>query len=121
MSRISPSRLAAALLPAAALLLTACAGQEPATLVTPPAFQPGAEATCLLHQDDLPDATFRGGPDARPRPQLTFLAYYTAAGRKPFCDGAPATDVDRAWARLYVDLTGRPSNVATALGGPGPV
>ena len=107
-------RLAPVVLLAAAL--TACAGPEPAALVTPPAFQPGATADCLLHQTDQPDGAFAGGPAAEPRSQLRFLAYYTAAGRKPFCDGGAATDTDRAWARLYVELTGNPANVAAVLG-----
>jgi hypothetical protein len=96
--------------------LTACAGAEPAALVTPPGFEPGATADCLLHQTDHPDTAFAGGPAAEPRSQLRFLAYYTAAGRKPFCDGGPATDADRAWARLYVELTGNPAGVAAELG-----
>lgn len=114
--RIRPAlrRLAPVALLAAAL--TACAGVEPAGLVTPSGFQPGATADCLLHQTDEPDAAFAGGTSAEPRSQLRFLAYYTAAGKRPFCDGGPATETDRAWARLYVDLTGNPDNVAAVLG-----
>jgi hypothetical protein len=107
--RIAPVALLAA-------ALTACAGSAPAALVTPPGFQPGATADCLLHQAEQPDAAFAGGAAAEPSAQLRFLAYYTAAGRKPFCDGGPATETDRAWARLYVDLTGDPTNVTTVLG-----
>ena len=108
-------RLVTAVLLSAAAL-TACADAEPAALVTPPGFQPGATATCLLHQTDQPDRAFAGGAEAEPRYQLQFLAYFTAAGRLPFCDGGPATETDRAWARLYVDLTGNPANVSTVLG-----
>lgn len=112
---MSPRRLATVLLLTLAAL-TACAGSRPAQLVTPPGFQPGATPTCLLHQTDRPDGAYQGGPDAKALPQLTFLAYYTAAGRKPFCDGLPATEQDRAWARLYADLTQNPAGVATVLG-----
>jgi len=43
-------------------------------------------------------------------------AYYTAAGKLPFCDGQPATD--KTWAQLYVQLVGRSNtgSVGTILG-----
>ena len=87
----------------------------PAVLVTQPDFRPGGDAPCLLHQAEQPNAAYQGGPDAQPTPQLTFLAYYTAAGRKPFCDGQPATATDKAWAQLYARLTGNPANVSAVL------
>jgi len=45
-------------------------------------------------------------------------AYSTAAGKLPFCDGQPATDTDKTWAQLYVQLTGRSNtgSVSTILG-----
>ena len=115
MSLQSARRLAAVVV-LSGVALTACASAEPAVLVTPPGFQPGATATCLLHQTDQPDRAFAGGAEAEPRSQLQFLAYYTAAGRLPFCDDGPTTEIDRAWARMYVDLTGNPANVSTVLG-----
>ena len=65
--------VATVLLSAAAL--TACAGAEPAALVAPPGFQPGATATCLLHQTDQPDRAFAGGAEGELRSQLQFLQY----------------------------------------------
>lgn len=91
-------------------------GDAAATFVTQPGFRPGATASCLDHQTDLPNAAYQGGANGQTLPELTFLAYYTSAGRKPFCDGQPATDNDKAWARLYVQLTTNPGNVATILG-----
>ena len=88
----------------------------PAVLVTQPDFRPGAAVTCLMHQTERPDTAYAGGPDSQPTPQLTFLAYYTAAGRRPFCDGQPATATDKAWAEVYVRLTGNAANVSTILG-----
>ena len=69
-----------------------------------------------MHQTEQPNTAYEGGPDAQPTPQLMFLAYYTAAGRKPFCDGQPATPTDTAWAQLYTRLTGNAANVSTVLG-----
>ena len=101
----------------AVLLAAATAGcsTAPATLVTQPDFHPGGTVTCLMHQTDEPDAAFEGGPGSRPTSQLTFLAYYTAGGRAPFCDGQPPTATDKAWAQLYARLTGNPTNVAALL------
>ncbi len=87
----------------------------PAVLVTQPDIRPGGDTPCLLHQVEQPNAAYQGGPDAQPTPQLTFLAYYTAARRRPFCDGQPATATDKSWAALYARLTGNPANVATVL------
>lgn len=92
-------------------------GDTPATFVTRPGFKPGAEVSCLEHQTDLPNAAYQGGSSAQAVPELTFLAYYTAAGRKPFCDGGSASDEDKAWAQLYVQLTTNAENVSTILGG----
>ena len=87
----------------------------PAVLVTQAGFQPGATPPCLMHQT-APNSAYEGGPDSQPPQQLTFLAYYTAAGKLPFCDGGAATDTDKTWARLYVQLTTAAENVSTVLG-----
>ena len=65
----------------------------PAVVVTQPDYLSGGTAPCLMHQTEQPHTAYEGGPDAQP----TFLAYYTAASRKPFCDGRPATPTDTAW------------------------
>ena len=88
----------------------------PAVFVTQPGFAPGATPTCLEHQTAQPNSAYEGGDTSQPTPQLTFLAYYTAAGKKPFCDGQPATDTDKTWAQLYVQLTTSADNVSTILG-----
>ena len=88
----------------------------PAVFVTQPGFQPGATPPCLMHQTEQPNSAYRGGPDSQALPQLTFLAYYTAAGRLPFCDAQHATDIDKTWAQIYVQLTDNPDKVSTILG-----
>lgn len=95
-----------------AVSAVACAGpadpkSAPDVLVTQPDFRPGGTVDCLMHQTDLPNTAYEGGADARPTAQLAFLAYYTAAGREPFCDGGRATAVDQAWTALYARLTTR--------------
>ena len=69
---------------------------------------------CLLHQVEQPNAAYQCGPDAQPTPQLTFLAYDTVAGRRPFCDGQPATATDKAWAAVR-PADRDPANVSTVL------
>jgi hypothetical protein len=88
----------------------------PPVFVTQPGFQPGATPPCLLHQPAQPNSAYRGGPDSHALAQLTFLAYYTAAGNLPFCDAQPATDTDTTWAQIYVQLTNNPDKVVTILG-----
>ncbi len=91
--------------------------QAPAVFVTQPGFQPGATPPCLLHQTEQPNSAYQGGESAQTLQELTFLAYYTAAGKEPFCDGQPATDTDKAWGQLYAQLTsGGSGNVSTILG-----
>lgn len=87
-----------------------------AVFVTQPDFTPGATPPCLEHQTSQPTSAYEGGETSQPTPQLTFLAYYTAAGKLPFCDGGAATDTDKAWANLYVQLTTSADNVTTILG-----
>lgn len=109
---------AGAVAAAAAVLLLGhgTSGDTPATFVTRPGFRPGATVSCLEHQTGRPNAAYQGGDGAQAMPELTFLAYYTAAGRTPFCDGSPANDDDKAWAQLYVQLTTNADNVSTILG-----
>jgi hypothetical protein len=80
--------------------------------------RPGAaDQPCQLHQTDDPPTAYRGGPDSRPSLELPFLAYYTANGNKPYCDGTAASDIDRDWARLYVQLTGDAAAVRNIVSG----
>ncbi len=88
-----------------------------AVLQTQPGFHPGSAApTCLLHQTEQPSGAYQAGPGQQPEPELTFLAYYTATGNQPFCDGQPPNPVDRSWAQLYAQLTGDTTAVGRLLG-----
>ncbi len=79
----------------------------------PPNFQPNsASQPCLLHQAAEPTSAYMGGASATPALQLPFMAYLRANGKKAFCDGKPATDVDKKWAAVYVTLTSNPADVA---------
>lgn len=103
-----------------AVALAGCGGPPApppqAVLQTQPGFHPGSVApTCLLHQTDQPTSAYQAGPDQQPEPELTFLAYYTATGNQPFCDGQPPTPLDRSWAQLYAQLTGDTTAVGRLL------
>ena len=90
----------------------------PATFHVPDGFVvQAASTTCLLHQTDAPTKEFMGGSSASLALQLPFMAYLTANGTKPFCDGKPATDIDKKWAELYVTLTGQADKVTGMTGG----
>lgn len=103
--------------------LTACStdtggASQQAVFRMQPGTQPGApEQACQLHQTHQPTAAYRGGPGAVSALELPFLAYYTANGNKDFCDAKPPTDLDKDWARLYVDLTGNTTAVQRILTG----
>ena len=110
--------VAAAVIAAVVVLATGAgaSSDSAAVFVTQPGFAPGATPPCLEHQTAEPNSAYQGGDTSQPAPQLTFLAYYTAAGKLPFCDGQPATDTDKTWAQLYVQLTTNADNVSTILG-----
>ncbi|MEC3980388.1 hypothetical protein [Amycolatopsis sp. H20-H5] len=71
--------------------------------------------SCMKHQAAAPGVRYTDAAQLRTDETLPLLRYYTANGHKPFCDGAPASDNDRAWAALYVHLGADGANVATLL------
>lgn len=82
-----------------------------------PAFDMGAQTdTCLHHQSHRPTTPYEGGSGGTTVRVLDFLGYYTAHGTQPFCDGKKANSKDKAWAQLYVTLTGNSTKVTTILG-----
>lgn len=89
---------------AAVSAVAACGSSVPAAS----AFTVGTTKTCLVHQKHLPQGAYRGGMSANTGLELHFLAYFTAQGSEPYCDGKPATKDDRAWSALYAQLTGHP-------------
>ncbi|MGQ0464113.1 MAG: hypothetical protein ACT4QG_02215 [Sporichthyaceae bacterium] len=94
--------------------LAGCGGEKPDGR-----FVAGTEKyplACLQHQADPPGGAYTAGEGADTAAVFQMLEYFTAnKGVRAYCDGKPATDVDRQWARLYVDLGAEPANVAHIL------
>jgi hypothetical protein len=116
-----PALLAVVIALAAAPALAGCSGDEPAreaVFQVQQGVRPDAASRpCQLHQTDRPTSAYRGGQAGEPTLELPFLAYFTANGNKPYCDGGPATGTDRQWAQLYVELTGNSAAVRGILPG----
>lgn len=71
--------------------------------------------SCMAHQRTAPAASDRPGPHEDPTAVLAVLRYYTANGNRPYCDGKPATDIDRLWISLYLAGGAAKTNVRQAL------
>jgi hypothetical protein len=97
-----------------AAVLVACSGEpDPGPLFD---NEGAGDITCLTHQASPPGARYGDEELRRTDEVMPLLRYYTAHGRKPFCDAEPATATDRAWAELYVTLGADRGNVANLLG-----
>ena len=112
--RLRPTRtpiLATALVTIAVLGTTGCA-DDPG-----PVFdnQGGRQITCLQHQPEPPGSRYTDPQRSKPGEILAVLRYYTAHGSKPYCDGAPPSEADRAWAELYIQQGADPTNVAPLM------
>jgi hypothetical protein len=62
----------------------------------------GRQISCLQHQPEPPGSRYTNPERRNTAEVLAVLRYYTAHGTKPYCDNAPPTAVDRAWAEFYV-------------------
>ena len=105
-----PRRIAAAAL-LAVLVLSGCARPGPSDAAR---FddQSGSDAVaCLVHQRYRPDPAYEGGPQANTLLVLTMLHYYVENGNKPYCDGRPPGEMDRAWLGVYLRLGADPAHV----------
>ena len=105
-----PRRIAAAVL-LAIVLLSGCARPGPSDAAR---FndQSGSDAVaCLAHQRHRPDSAYEGGARANTLLVLTMLHYYVANGNKPYCDGRPPGEMDRAWVDVYLRLGADPAHV----------
>lgn len=105
----------------AGLALAGCSGGGPAPQAVfhvQRGVQPNAaERACQLHQTDAPSSAYMGGQASEPTLELPFLAYFTANGDKPYCDGKPPTSTDKQWAQLYIRLTGNRAAVDRIMAG----
>ncbi|HEY2764458.1 MAG TPA: hypothetical protein VGJ13_10675 [Pseudonocardiaceae bacterium] len=97
------------------LVLAGCGSSSPEP---GPVFdnEGGAAITCMKHQPASPGARYTDPAMKNTAEVLNgLLRYYTANGRKPYCDRAPATEIDKQWARLYVTEGAARSQVAPIL------
>ncbi|MGH4018399.1 MAG: hypothetical protein ACRDT0_03975 [Pseudonocardiaceae bacterium] len=108
--------LARRLLPVLGLVLIAATG---CTDDGGPVFddQGGQQISCMRHQAEPPGSRYTDPERRNTGELLAMLRYYTAHGTQPYCDGAAPTEVDRAWAELYVQLGADRSKVAPLLDG----
>jgi hypothetical protein len=97
-----------------ALLVAACGGSPPEP---GPVFddEGRAEVTCLKHQAASPGARYSEEGMRNSAEVLDLLRYYTANGRKPYCDGSGPSANDKAWAELYARLGADRANVASIV------
>ncbi|MFN2497303.1 MAG: hypothetical protein ABR608_15600 [Pseudonocardiaceae bacterium] len=105
-----------ALLPVVALAVLTVAG---CTDDGGPRFdaEGGRDVPCMTHQEEPPGSRYTD-PERRDTAEvLTVLRYYTAHGRKPYCDGAGPSEADRAWAEFYVQQGADRENVTLLLDG----
>lgn len=96
----------------ALLAITGCADDDGGPVFNNEGSQ---EITCMQHQSEPPGSRYTD-PERRNTAELfTMLRYYTAYGTKPYCDNAPPTEADRAWAEFYVQQGAERTNVAPIL------
>lgn len=109
----TPATLVLALIGGAAILTGCSSGPEPG-----PVFddEQRADIRCMRHQETPPGARYTESGLRRTEETMALLRYYTAHGDKPYCDGLPATEADRAWATVYVELGADPANVDNVVG-----
>lgn len=77
----------------------------------------GQKISCLQHQSEPPGSRYTEVEGRNTAELLAVLRYYTAHGTKPYCDGAPATEADQAWAELYVQQGADRTKIAPILDG----
>jgi len=108
----------AAVIALASALVSACGGSvhtaRPSAPAAPPVTfddQGGARVACLQHQRRSPTAAYDPKQAANSVPLLTVLAYYTANGTKPYCDGKAPSSVDGQWLALYTASGADPTHI----------
>ncbi|WP_371791218.1 hypothetical protein OG285_15075 [Streptomyces sp. NBC_01471] len=94
----------------AVLVLTGCSSEHGGSLDA----QSGTPSpSCLVHQKDEPASRYTAGTRSDPRSVLELMRYYTANGKRAYCDGKPPTRTDQQWVDLYSRLGGEPSHLST--------
>ncbi len=77
----------------------------------------GRDVSCMTHQVEPPGSRYTDPERRNTAEVLTVLRYYSAHGRKPYCDGTGPTEVDRAWVEFYLSQGADRSRVAPLVGG----
>ena len=100
---------------------TGAVGETPAEPDGTFALPDETEVACLEHQQETPGPAYTGGADGDTAAILGMLRYWASYGDKPYCDGAPASEVDQQWRDLVVDLGAtRPPDPPPAPAGESP-
>lgn len=63
-----------------------------------------ADIACMRHQPQQPGEEYFSEENWDTNVSLPILRYYTANGRKPYCDGGAATAADKGWRELYLKM-----------------
>jgi hypothetical protein len=95
--------------------VSGCGGGRSATGASGFDDQANKTVACMAHQSAAPGSVDRPGKSEDPESVLAYLHYYTANGDRPYCDGKPATAVDRQWLALYLAGGAARSHVEAAL------
>ena len=116
-SRVKASRVGARSAAVTIGLLLGLSGCGSSAPEPGPVFDNEGAATisCMKHQTAPPGARYTDPAMKNTSEVFSLLRYYTANGSKPYCDGAPATDIDKQWAQLYVEQGADRSKVARIL------
>ena len=101
---------------ATALLLAGCTAQGATAAGVKFDDEGLADVACMKHQPAPPSANYTDADGGPVNEVMPVLRYYTAHGKKGFCDGKGASDADKAWAAVYVELGADKANVAKLLG-----
>ncbi len=107
--------LRCAVVTTAVLLILAGCGQSPPD--PGPVFdnEGGIERACMKHQPSSPGLRYTEPALRNTAEIFGLLRYYTLNGKKPYCDGNPATSIDKQWAEFYLTQRTDRSNVAPIL------
>lgn len=95
--------------------LAACGGGGNSATAASFNDQGNRPLSCMAHQTAVPTAAYRPGKTEDPQRVLSYLHYYTVNGNKAYCDGNPATSIDRQWLTLYLAGGATRSNITRAL------
>jgi hypothetical protein len=74
------------------------------------------DVSCMVHQTEQPGARYTERDMRNTGEVLALMRYYTTNGAKAYCDATPASDADKAWAQVYLNLGGTTEKVPAVVG-----